>query len=72
MKGVVLLVLLATLFWFLIFSPWTYGKLNFWGEMLVATGILALSALYLDRKSLSSVYSFKSSYIFIGIIDFTY
>jgi uncharacterized protein len=67
MKGVVLLVLLATLFWFLIFSPWTYGKLNFWGEMLAATGILAISALYLDRQSLSSVYSFRPSYILVGI-----
>ena len=67
MRAVVLLVLLATLFWFLIFSPWTYGKLNFWGEMLAATGVLALSGLYLDRQSLKAIYFFKSSYIFIGI-----
>jgi len=67
MKAVVLLVLLATLFWFLIFSPWTYGRLNFWGEMLVATGLLAITALYLDRQSLSSVYSFRPSYILVGI-----
>ena len=67
MKAVVFLVILATLFWFFIFSPWIYGKLNFWALMVPATGILALSALYLDRKNLQEIYSFKNSYLLMGV-----
>ncbi len=67
MKAVIFLIILATLLWFLIFSPWTFGKFNFWAGMVPATGILALSGLYLDRKNLKEIYSFKSSYILIGV-----
>jgi membrane protease YdiL (CAAX protease family) len=67
MKILSVLCLLAGLFWFIIFSPWTFGRLNFWAEMVMATGVLAGAALFLGRKDLPSVYRFRRSHLVIGI-----
>lgn len=34
-------ILIAAILWFLMFSPWTSGSINFWLTMAVAGGILA-------------------------------
>ena len=57
---------LATFFWFVMFSPWTAPRLNFWLVMAVATAVLAGSGLWLQRRRLDDIYSFKPLHIAIG------
>jgi membrane protease YdiL (CAAX protease family) len=59
---------IAAIFWFLMFSPWTSHNLNFWVMMLLATASLITLSLVVDRAELRMLYSFKPSYILIGII----
>ena len=63
------LCLLAGLFWFIIFSPWTFGRFNFWAEMVMATGVLAGAALFYGKKEHPSVYRFQRSHLVIGIVS---
>lgn len=67
MRSVAPLCSLAGFFWFLIFSPWTYGRLNFWGAISAATFTLAGIALSIQRERTSTIYSFKPSHLMIGI-----
>lgn len=67
MKNVLALFLLAAVFWFLIFSPWTYHWLNFWVKILIASGVLAFSGLWVSRKNLWWLHTFRPRYILVGI-----
>ncbi len=67
MKSVQRLIVLATLFWFILFSPWTKNLFNFWWGMTFASGTLAISAIILERKYLKSSFTFKPQYLIIGI-----
>lgn len=58
--------LLALLFWFVMFSPWTAGLANFWAELALASSLLALCALYLQRHELRRLFAFRWSYLIIG------
>jgi membrane protease YdiL (CAAX protease family) len=69
MKILFVLCLLAGLFWFIIFSPWTFGRFNFWAEMVMATGVLAGAALFSGKKDLPSIYRFQRSHLVIGIVS---
>lgn len=47
MKKVVVAVVVAAILWFIMFSPWTSGKVNFWYTMtLSAVTLTALSTLF--------------------------
>ena len=50
-------VLIAAFLWFLMFSPWTGGRLNFWLEMSCAAVVLTCMVLAFtpDRKALFQV-----------------
>lgn len=50
-------VLIAALLWFIMFSPWTSGQLNFWLEMSCAAIVLTSLVLAFtpDRKALLKV-----------------
>lgn len=67
MKVVTALCLVAAAFWFLIFSPWTWGQLNFWVEMFLAAGALAIAALTAERRNLSEIYFLRANHIVAGI-----
>ncbi len=67
MIAVIWLCALATFFWFVMFSPWTAPHLNFWLVMAMATAVLAGSGLWLQRRRLDEIYSFKPVYVVIGI-----
>jgi hypothetical protein len=69
MKILLTLCLLAGLFWFIIFSPRTFGRFNFWAEMVVATGVLAGAALFFGKKDLPSIYRFQRSHLVIGLVS---
>jgi membrane protease YdiL (CAAX protease family) len=69
LKPVVILTIVAGIFWFWMFSPWTKGFFSFWPVMCLATGILAGSAMVIDGKSV-----FRSNHkltfdIAIGLIS---
>ncbi len=69
MKPSRLLIGVAATLWFVIFAPATAGFMNFWLQMVIATGILAGSALWLDREVLGEVYGFKASYLAWGVLS---
>jgi membrane protease YdiL (CAAX protease family) len=59
-------IIVATLLWFLMFSPWTAPHLNFWLSMSVSAAILiSLSAFW--GKSLKNGFSFNVKDVFIGL-----
>ena len=69
LKPVPILVIVAGVFWFWMFSPCTKEIISFWPVMALATGILAVSAIAIDGKSI-----FRSSRkltfdIVIGLIS---
>lgn len=64
MRAVAVLSLVAMGFWFLLFSPWTAGTVNFWAGMVVATGVLAGSALRLDRGRLADIYRLPPPHVY--------
>jgi membrane protease YdiL (CAAX protease family) len=63
------LSLLALLFWFVMFSPWTSGLANFWLEMTGASSLLALTALYVQRREWRQLFAFRWSYLVIGMLS---
>lgn len=69
MKKVVAGYIIASVFWFFMFSPWTAHLLNFWAIMITATGTLTLFSLIMGKKDLKQVYTFKPSHIVIGILS---
>jgi membrane protease YdiL (CAAX protease family) len=69
MRPILILGALAAVFWLLLFSPWTSGWFNFWGQMVIYTGVLAGSALVLDRRQLASVYRFQRRFTVIGVVS---
>lgn len=69
MKAAIGLSILAGVLWLIMFSPWTAGRVEFWPVMACSAGLLAGAALLIDRKKLSSVYSFRLMYLPVGIIS---
>jgi hypothetical protein len=69
MKSVSALFVVATLFWFVIFSPWAFAFWNFWVEMTIAAGVLALVSLWISREEFGDLFRFKLRYLFIGFLS---
>ena len=59
----------AAVFWFVMFSPWTSGRIGFWFMMPAATAFLVLAAVAADRKKLREVFKFETKFIFIGLVS---
>lgn len=51
------------------FSPWTAHYINFWLMMSFSAIVLLTSSMIIQRKDLSEIYLFKTSYILIGIFS---
>lgn len=69
MTAVVRLCILATFFWFVLFSPWTAPSSNFWLIMAMATAILAGAGLWLQRDRFREIYFFESFHVLIGLLS---
>lgn len=69
MKNVRLAVLLAAIFWFIMFSPWTKGYVNFWLVMAAAAGILSAIALHGGKDRLKELYQFRAKWALIGLLS---
>jgi membrane protease YdiL (CAAX protease family) len=63
---VIIGIIVATLLWFLMFSPWTAPHLNFWLSMSVSASILILLSAFWG-KSLKNGFSFNAKDVFIGL-----
>jgi len=68
-RSVTLGILIAVVFWFVMFSPWTKDSVNFWFTMIAATSVLTALSLIAGRKELNEVYKFKYSHMAIGLIS---
>lgn len=76
-KDTTALIAIAAIGWFVLFSPWTAGLVNFWWGMAAAAGILSLSSLYLGsrerrdpafpRWSFVLAFEFRPAHIWIGL-----
>lgn len=58
---------LAAVMWFVMFSPWTKGLVNFWTAMLCSTIVLGSLALWLGRSDRREIYAFKPVHVLIGL-----
>ena len=66
MKKLVIAIVVAAVFWFVMFSPWTSPYLNFWIVMSVAAGTL-MSLSFVFRKEWKPLFSFNILDIALGI-----
>jgi membrane protease YdiL (CAAX protease family) len=69
LKIVTLLSIAALLLWMVMFSPWTAHYVNFWLMMTISAVILLTGSMIVQRKDLSEIYRFKTSYILVGIFS---
>ena len=70
MKKIIIGYIIAAILWFLMFSPWTSGYINFWGLMLFSTGgLTAYSFLAAPKNELRKLYSVNFKYVIIGIVS---
>jgi uncharacterized protein len=69
LKPVAILTIVAGIFWFWMFSPWTKGIVSFWPVMTLATGILAGSAIAIDGRKVFFADSKLIRDVSIGLIS---
>jgi membrane protease YdiL (CAAX protease family) len=69
MRGVATFGIVAAVFWFVIFSPWTVGWMNFWAQMMLATGLLAGSAMYLNQEQYAHIFRFRVMQAVLGVLS---
>ena len=66
MKKVIFAIIIAATFWFVMFSPWTKGYVNFWITMGVAGVTLILMSAFFG-KDLKKHFSFTRKDVLIGM-----
>ncbi|UCD48939.1 MAG: CPBP family intramembrane metalloprotease [Phycisphaerales bacterium] len=67
MRTVWTLTVIAAGLWLMMFSPWTRAAVPFWPAMAFSSGALALSGLWLGRKSLREVFAFHWWHVPVGL-----
>lgn len=67
MKIVWTLCALAAGLWLVMFSPWTRDSVPFWPAMAVSSGLLAASALWVDRKQFRQACVFHWWHVPLGL-----
>lgn len=68
MKALTAMLLAATAAFFVMFSPPTKSAVPFWLMMPITAGLLAVTSLILERKSLGDMYRFRPAHIVIGLL----
>ncbi|MBF0478333.1 MAG: CPBP family intramembrane metalloprotease [Candidatus Omnitrophica bacterium] len=69
MKKIFLSLAAAFGFWFLMFSPWTSHKINFWFVMMCASGALAGWGCWAQRFEVKKIFPFEGKHAWIGLIS---
>jgi len=63
--------IIAAIFWFLMFSPWTKDFFNFWYTMVIATTTLITYSLIVGKSQLKSIYNFRWKWLMVGALAAT-
>lgn len=66
MKKLGIAILVAAIFWFVMFSPWTAPHVNFWYVMMIAAGTLTGFSLLFGKEWKSTI-SFNVKDVALGI-----
>ncbi|HOH54765.1 MAG TPA: type II CAAX endopeptidase family protein [Paludibacteraceae bacterium] len=66
MKKIIIPILIAIIFWFVMFSPWTKEYVNFWMTMTAAGLTLTLMSAFLG-KDFKKQFSFSLKDVLIGL-----
>ena len=66
MKKLIGAIIIAAIFWFVMFSPWTNPHINFWYVMLVAAGTLSVLSIMFGRDW-KKQFSFNMKDVALGI-----
>jgi CAAX protease family protein len=69
MRTAWILIVAAVGLWLVMFSPWTRDAVPFWPAMAFSSGVLALSGLWLNRKSLGEVFAFHWWHVPLGLVS---
>lgn len=69
MRTVWILSVVAAGLWFVMFSPWTRDTVPFWPAMAFSSGVLAITGLWLSRKSLGDVFAFHLWHVPVGLVS---
>ncbi|GAB1415166.1 type II CAAX endopeptidase family protein [Paludibacter sp.] len=67
-KKIVIAVSIAAILWFIMFSPWTAGSLNFWFAMGISA-IILIAISRLSIKDFTSQFKVDTKGVVIGIIS---
>ena len=67
MLRLIISIFVASLFWFVMFSPWTSPHVNFWYMMLGATGILTALSFWFG-KDWKKQFSFTFKDVALGLL----
>lgn len=68
MVRLIVSIIVASVFWFLMFSPWTSPSFNFWKTMLVATGVLTALSIWFG-KDWKNQFQFTFKDVFLGLLS---
>lgn len=66
MKKLVAAIIIAAIFWFVMFSQWTSPHINFWYVMALAAGVLT-SLSFIFRKDWKSQFTFDVKDVALGV-----
>lgn len=69
MRVLWLLIIMASLFWMLMFSPRTATHVPFWPAMALATAILAGAFFLVERRDWRERFRFEGRHIWIGLVS---
>jgi membrane protease YdiL (CAAX protease family) len=69
MKKLLIGIAIALCFWFIMFSPLTAQKINFWAVMSIATVSLILYTFLANWKQTILLFRFEIKHIWIGILS---
>ena len=69
MKKIIPGIVIAFIFWFLMFFPATARHLNFWITMLLASGTLTVYSFWAGKNDLKKVMQFELKWVWIGLIS---
>jgi len=67
MKKIIPGIIIAAVFWFLMFFPATAVRLNFWLTMLVASGSLTIYSFVFGRNELKKIIRFDFKWVWLGL-----